>query len=192
MSQNRNAPAYQEYAAAILAQLPFRTMSLQDRGLLYTMRLECWVNKQLPNNPNAIAKVFGFPADEVATSLPAVMPFFKIEGDFILCPELEDYRTHLDERRQKLRKAREKGAAITNKNRNNSNNTISNDMLTTPSATPQLPRRGSCGPIVQSSTKKQSQVQSLEKEVTLDPWVDEYEATESCTAEDYAKATGGY
>ena len=28
MSQDRDAPAYQEYAATILAQLPFRTMTL--------------------------------------------------------------------------------------------------------------------------------------------------------------------
>ncbi len=57
MSQNRKAPAYQEYAATIMAQLSFRTMSLQDRGLLYTMRLECWVNMRLPNNHNDLAKV---------------------------------------------------------------------------------------------------------------------------------------
>ncbi len=101
MSQNRKAPAYQEYAANILAQLPFRTISLQDRGLLWTMRMECWVNKQLPNNPNVIAKALGLPVDEVVSSLPAVMPFFKIEGDFIICPELEDYRVHINERKQK-------------------------------------------------------------------------------------------
>ena len=48
--QNRKPPAYQEYAATILAQLPFRAMNLQDRGLLFTMRLECWVNTRLPSN----------------------------------------------------------------------------------------------------------------------------------------------
>lgn len=59
MTQNRDAPAYQEYAAALLARLPFRTMTLQDRGLLYTMRLECWVNVRLPNDHNSLAKVLG-------------------------------------------------------------------------------------------------------------------------------------
>lgn len=47
---NRDAPAYQEYAETIFAQLPFRTMTLQECGLLYTMRLECWVSMRLPQN----------------------------------------------------------------------------------------------------------------------------------------------
>ncbi len=101
MAQNRKAPAYQEYAATILAQLSFRTMSLQDRGLLYTMRLECWVNMCLPNNHIELAKVLGVPAAEVMTSLPAVMPFFEIAGNFIISPELEDYRIHLENRKLK-------------------------------------------------------------------------------------------
>ena len=91
MAQNRDAPAYQEYAAAMLAQIPFRTMTLQERGLLFTMRLECWVNIQLPNNRIALAKVLGMPVNEVAESLPAVMPFFEIVDGFILSPELENY-----------------------------------------------------------------------------------------------------
>lgn len=86
MSQNRDAPAYQEYAAAILAQLPFRTMSLQEKGLFITMRLECWVNKQIPKSPELIAKAFGLPVEEVADSLPAVMPFFKECGYFYYLP----------------------------------------------------------------------------------------------------------
>ena len=39
MSQNRDAPAYQEYAANLLARREFRAMSLPERGLLYTLRL---------------------------------------------------------------------------------------------------------------------------------------------------------
>jgi hypothetical protein len=71
MGQNRSAPAYQEYATALLAQLPFRTMTLQDRGLLYTMRMECWVNIRLPQNHADLAKVLGLPVAEVAESLTA-------------------------------------------------------------------------------------------------------------------------
>lgn len=187
MSQNRNAPAYQEYAANILAQLPFRTISLQDRGLLWTMRMECWVNKQLPNNPDVIAKALGLPVDEVVSSLPAVMSFFKIEGDFIVCPELENYREHLEARSKKLSKSGKKGADITNKKRTNKSvNTISNDMSATPTATPsatlQPPRRGSDGLLVQLSTVQHSQVQSIEKELTKDSFVkemEEYEASEN-------------
>lgn len=174
MSQNRNAPAYQEYAAAILAQLPFRTMSLQERGLFFTMRLECWVNKQLPNNPNAMAKVFGFPADEVAASLPAVMPFFKIEGDFIICPELEDYREHLVQRKQKQSNGGKKGSAITNNKRNNSIKTVSKEG----SSNSRVPRQGGDESLVQLSTVKQSQVQSSKEKDSFVKEMEEYEAKE--------------
>lgn len=133
MSQNRRPPAYQEYPAEILARLPFRVMSLQDRGLFCTMRFECWVNSQLPKHPDLLAKVLGLPADQVSTSLPAVMPFFEIAGDSIICPELENYRKHLEDRNQKLSDAGKKGAAKTNEK---SNKPISNDVSATPTATP--------------------------------------------------------
>ena len=38
MSQNRDAPAYEGYAATIRAQLPFRIMTLQDHGHRHAMR----------------------------------------------------------------------------------------------------------------------------------------------------------
>ena len=190
MSQNRKAPAYQEYAANILAQLPFRTITLQDRGLLWTMRMECWVNKQLPNNPNVIAKAFGLPVDEVVSSLPAVMPFFRIEGDFIICPELEDYRIHINERKQKQsqgginsasKKAKEKRKKST---KSSSNDTSSNLKATFKDLDSNL--QDSCKSLVQYSPvqlriEKHSQVQSLDKEVLKDPFVcemEEYEVNE--------------
>ena len=48
MAQNREPPAFQEYAAAMMAKTDYRLMSLAGRGLLYTMRLECWVNLTCP------------------------------------------------------------------------------------------------------------------------------------------------
>src|SRR5690554_5645482 len=98
MSQNREPPAYQEYPAPMLSKLAFRTMSMQERGLLYTLRLECWVNKKLPRDPGDLAKVLGLPPQEVADAIDAVMPFFMVADKFIYCPELEDYRQHLEER----------------------------------------------------------------------------------------------
>jgi len=84
MSQNREAPAFQEYAAAMLSRLPFRTMTLQERGLLFTMRLECWVNVRLPHNHSDLAKVLGLPISEVADSLAAVMTFFEVIDGLII------------------------------------------------------------------------------------------------------------
>ena len=198
MSQNRDAPAYQEYAATILAQLPFRTMTLQDRGLLYTMRLECWVNIRLPHNHNDLAKVLGLPIGEVVGSLVAVMPFFEVVDGFIISPELENYRTHLEDRKNKQSHGGKRGSAITNGKRNRPAKAVDAGVTSTPSSTSRLPRRGRGESSVQSNTEKQSQTQPLEKGIATvansdgnAEWLAEYEAAERCTAEDYAKASGG-
>lgn len=185
MSQNRDAPAYQEYAAALLARLPFRTMTLQDRGLLYTMRLECWVNVRLPNDHNSLAKVLGLPVNEVAESLAAVMPFFEVIGNFIISPELENYRAHLAERKIKQSQGGKLGSAITNRKRNNQAETNSEDV----SSHSRVARRDTRVSLVQPTTKQPSQNQSSEKAV--DPFISEYEAAERVSAGDYAKASRG-
>ncbi|MDP2225624.1 hypothetical protein [Nitrosomonas sp.] len=200
MAQNRKAPAYQEYAATILAQIPFRTMTLQDRGLLYTMRLECWVNMYLPNNHIDLAKVLGVPVAEVMASLPTVMPFFEIAGDFIICPELEDYRTHLTDRKFKQSEGGKNGSAITNSKRSrnakvrdeDSSSTPSSNLSTNSTTTPQVPCQGELESSVQSNTEKPNQTQSIKKAVIDDPFVRDYEAAEQCTADDYAKVSKGY
>lgn len=196
MAQNRDAPAYQEYAAAMLAQISFRTMTLQERGLLFTMRLECWVNIQLPNNRIALAKVLGMPVNEVAESLPAVMPFFEIVDGFIICPEHEDYRAHLPDRKIKQSKGGKLGSAITNGKLKRPVKPVIVDMSSTPSSNPQPPRRGARDSLAQPSTAKPStakpsQTQSPERAVVIDPFIADYEAVENCTAEAYAKASGG-
>lgn len=194
MTQNRDAPAYQEYAAAILAQIPFRTMALQDRGLLFTMRLECWVNGRLPSISSELAKVLGLPSQEVYKSLPVVMAYFEIVDGFIICPELENYRTHLAERKLKQSKGGKLGSAITNsKNKRTAQVTDdkSSNSSTKSSSNSRLPRRGAVESSVQSRTEKPSQNHSPEREVLTDPFVIEYENAESCSEESYSKASGG-
>ncbi|SES71520.1 hypothetical protein SAMN05216412_101342 [Nitrosospira multiformis] len=189
MSQNREAPAYQEYAAAMMARIEYRTMTLQERGLLYTMRHECWANKRLPEKPGLLAKVLGFSEQEIIDCLPAVMPFFRVSEGFIFSPELEDYRKYLDERKERKSEGGKRGAAITNEKKRNARSRPNKGDTPNPSATssgmpttnPQQPRRVKVGSLVQSSTEKlsqekQSQNQSLEKEVTSDPWLDDYDA----------------
>jgi len=192
MSQNRDAPAYQEYAATILTQLPFRTMTLQDRGLLYTMRLECWVNVRLPHSQNDLAKVLGLTVAEVAGSLAAVMPFFEVVDGFIISPELENYRAHLEERKSKQSQGGKRGSAITNRKRNRPAKAMDDGVSSTPSSTSRLPRRGVGESSVKPSTDKPSQNQPPERAVITDPFVAEYEAAESGAADAYAKASRGY
>jgi len=155
--QNRKPPAYQEYAAAILTSLSFRKMTLQDRGLFYTMRLECWVNIRLPSNHDELAKVLGLPVEEVASSLDVVMPFFDLQDGFIICPELEDYRTQLADQKKKQSQGGKLGSAITNSYRH----TKTKDNGIT--STSRLPRQGGDESLVQSSTVKLSQTQSIKE-----------------------------
>ena len=76
------------------------------------MRQECWVNGGVPADKNDLAKVLGFDVFDVAKSLENVMFFFKIEGNFITCPELDDYKKYLSKRKEKLSSSGEKGRRI--------------------------------------------------------------------------------
>lgn len=100
-SQARRPPAYQEYASDMLARFEYRTLTLSQRGLLYSMRLECWVNKFLPDSPDVLARILGFEPAEIAAELPYVMPFFECIDGRIVSPELEGYRAQLAEHKQR-------------------------------------------------------------------------------------------
>jgi uncharacterized protein YdaU (DUF1376 family) len=164
MAQNREPPAFQEYAAAMMAKTDYRLMSLAGRGLLYTMRLECWVNRRLPPDAPRLARVLGFDVAEVAALIPEVQPFFAIDEEGLFCPELEDYREHVDGRREKLSEAGKRGAAKTNQKH-------AGDEAATPSATPRPGR----GPLVQPSKAKPNSIQVLSEEPISDEWVSQYE-----------------
>ena len=88
MAENRKPPAYQEYASTMLANISFRSMDLAQRGLLYTMRLECWANESLPSNVDTLSNVLG--QNVKPEHLKAVQPFFQIDESTIISPELND------------------------------------------------------------------------------------------------------
>ena len=114
MSQNRDAPAYQEYAATILSNLTFRMLPLTARGLLWTIRLELWVNRRLPADPESLARIFGVPESQINPELQSIMAFLKIVDGHLTSPELDDYRQHLDDRKSRQRAGGKAGAAMTN------------------------------------------------------------------------------
>lgn len=172
MAQNREPPAFQEYAAAMMAKTEYRLMSLAGRGLLYTMRLECWVNRRLPPDVPRLARVLGFNADEVAALMLEVKPFFAIDQNGLYCPELEDYREHVDERRQKQSEGGKQTAAKHKAKRQQG--TADGDAGYLPSDL-----QGTCSPLVQSSSAKPSPVKQspdvlMVSEVN-DEWLSEYE-----------------
>lgn len=182
MAQNRPPPAFQEYAASILANHSFRVLSLAERGLWHTMRLECWVNHSLPADPATLARVLGFTGEEVTRALPAVMPFFAQSNGSLICPELDDYRAHISEQREKQSAGGKNGAAKTNAKFKTSGSKATQG-IKADTGNPQVTRDITRESLVQLSTAQPSQTQSLEEGITpaVDPWLSDYE-----------KASNGY
>ena len=110
MVQHRKAPAYQEYAATLLVNKQFRLMTLAERGLLYTLKLECWENVEIPANEADMAKYLGYDLSELKLALTArVKAFFTEHNGFYTSNELEDYRQHLEDRKTKQSEGGKKG-----------------------------------------------------------------------------------
>ncbi len=121
----RNPPAFQEYAADILASRLFRAMSLQERGLLMTMRFECWVNKSVPADARDLAKTLGLPEVEVLNALTSrVTHFFKEDDKNLTCSELDAYRNKLLNSRQAMSEGGRKGGLNTQARHKNNEATL--------------------------------------------------------------------
>lgn len=167
MTQNRKPPAYQEYASAMLSNKQYRLMSLAERGLLYAMRLECWENIDLPSNESELAKYLGVQVSDLNLAFTdRVKSLFDFDDNKLTCPELDDYRQHLNDRRAKQSVGGKKGSATTNAKFN-----IASNM--------QAPRHGGRVSLVKPSKDKLSKTQSLENghisEDKNKKWVKDYE-----------------
>jgi len=115
----RPAPAFQEYASDLLAKREFRMMNLAERGLLMTMRLECWVNKSVPSSRSELALMFGVSEQEINCQLTSkVLSFFNQVGTNLICTELEAYRQNQEATKVALSEGgRNGGKATQAKNR---------------------------------------------------------------------------
>lgn len=116
-----------------MATIEYRLLSLAERGLLYSMRLECWVNQQLPSDPEKLAKTLGFTREEILAALPSILYFFEDRGGLLTSPELENYRANLTERLKRQSSGGRNGAAKTNETKRNTATPIPTGY---PSATP--------------------------------------------------------
>jgi hypothetical protein len=105
----------------MLANAQYRMMSLSERGLLDTMRKECWVNGSIPLNSADLANYLKFDQQEIQSSLTKrVLSFFKANEEWLICFELEQYRQVLEERNRKVSEGGKKGGQKTqNKHRAN-------------------------------------------------------------------------
>lgn len=165
----------------MLANIHFRMLEPAERGLLYTMRLECWVNHGLPTNPVMLAKVLGLDPGEVAAALPNVKSFFREENNLLISPELEDYRAHLANRSAKQSEGGKKSAAnkkggVKSSETKAAQGTKGNastlqDTCKSPARTLQVLSTAQSNPV------QPSQTQSLEKGLPdeLIPWANDYD-----------------
>lgn len=113
----RPAPAFQEYASDMLANSRYRTMSLSERGLLDTMRRECWVNESVPKELKELAAYLGKSHEEVSANLSIrVLSFFIEKHDKLICPELDAYRAGLTEQKKKMSEGGQRGGKATQNN----------------------------------------------------------------------------
>ena len=102
-------PAYQEYAPDMLSKREFKMMKFDERGLLYTLRLECWQNGQIPSNPEDLAAYLGKSKESVdAAFSQRVQSFFEIEDGFLISPDLERYRDSQQKRHEAQKLAAER------------------------------------------------------------------------------------
>lgn len=182
----RAAPAFQEYAADMLAAMPFRVASLAARGLLYTLRLECWVNGSVPTDPVRLAKVLGLTVDEVENALPEVQGFFaRTDDGRLVCPELDAYRQEQAERRARMAEGgrltgsknagrAKRGVAVggdaQHEARHEARHQATHDA-------PEMPLRGD--ERRRDEARKDEEKRSLAVRADVDPWIEEYESEEA-------------
>ncbi len=178
----RPPPAYQEYAADMLANAKYRMMSLSERGLLETMRKECWVNHKIPSNPESLARYLGFGSQEITQNLSEkVLSFFKEADGELTCTELEDYRQNQQERERKMSEGGKKGGKNTQERIKSAKGTLQATIK---------PLRGD---EMNGNELNGDEIRLIEKEIPIaeiDPWIEEFENTPSA-AISYLKASRG-
>jgi hypothetical protein len=87
--EKRPPPWFKEYASDMLANHHYRELSLAERGLLDTIRRECWVagGKGISADPARLGRLTGFPVNEVAALLSPILPLLHLDDSGYLYDE---------------------------------------------------------------------------------------------------------
>jgi uncharacterized protein YdaU (DUF1376 family) len=102
----KDVPYFPLYAANIMSSRAYKLMSLPERGLWITIFMECWVNGGVPANFKEMAKILGFPEQEISQFFSNFLTaFFHIENGQYISRELEKYRQGYLATREKQRLA---------------------------------------------------------------------------------------
>ena len=109
-------PWFRMFAANYLADRNFRTISLEERGLILSMLLECWASIDIPKKPDELSQILGVPVDQVKRALTSkALSFFDERGDSYHSNFLDDQRNKFLEIRKARIEGGQKGAAIKKK-----------------------------------------------------------------------------
>lgn len=172
MTQNRPAPAYQEYASYMLANNVFRKISLAARGLLYTLRLEHWNETPLPADARELAQLLRFDHREIEAALAEIQSTLVVSNGHYRIEELDNYREYLNSRKAKQSEGGKKGAgrAKANRRRLNQNGEFEVE------GNPRVGLGSTIGSLVQSNTEQliPEQFNSVSNEVDKE-WVQDYD-----------------
>jgi uncharacterized protein YdaU (DUF1376 family) len=117
--RNRNAltvhpaPWFRLYAANFQSDRQYRMMSLEERGLLITLLLECWINVDVPSGIDEVSLFTGYPEGIVANAFTErVKSFFTIKETSIFSPYLEEERKGYEDRYRKQVEGGKLGAIV--------------------------------------------------------------------------------
>lgn len=107
-------PSFQEYPADFLGNRDWRCLSLAQKGLLQIMRFECWTVGNVPASLDDLAFCVGVSVEELSSLMvPRVMKHFTKRGDHYVCESLDNYKSYLIERREKMSEGGRKGGKKT-------------------------------------------------------------------------------
>lgn len=106
-------PWFRIFSSHYLSDRDFRTASLEERGLVFSMLLECWSNVDIPSELNELSQILSVPSQQVEHALtPKALSFFKQRGNSYYSEYLDEQRNSFLEKRKKQIEGGKKGAAI--------------------------------------------------------------------------------
>jgi hypothetical protein len=179
----KDVPYFQLYAANFLSNRQFKLMSLDERGILISIYMECWVNLSVPTEPVELAKCLSFSEQEVLKALTNRVKSFLLEkeGNYI-SPELEGYREKFMEARRRQSEGGKDGA----KRKKEKAMGRIEEVEGIPEGQPK-------GSLIQIKSNSFNSNQLLKKDVMSDEnmkWLEEYTKTPDVTVS-YLKASKG-
>ena len=193
MTKLRPPPAFQEYATDTLANRQFRLLSLPERGLRATMRMECWANGMIPCSAEELALFLNLnPADVQRNLTDGVLSYFEEKNGNLSCPELEEQRERLMAQRAAQIKGGKKGGQSTQKKYRDFQDINEAILEGNLEAIPQAKLKALSRDEEnreEESRKELSIRNSLEKDVAK--WVEEYEDADPTDSNEYKKKSRG-